>query len=376
VPEGLARTSHRELVYIGDLLLGLSTVGLVLGLRAGGFDLRRLIWGLIAGVVACALYAVYQWPAQHFGWPAADIVNTVNSDGFSVGHRFQGAGLLGWERARGTFKEPLFLASYLAAVAPVLVAAAVGARSRVRRALVAGLAVCALALAVTVSSLTWGLAVVTTLAFVAAWAVVTRRPRAATAAGALAIGAILVAPLVFVHPDVASGITGREVAALQTTSSVRRQAWEQAAQAWAPQPLLGHGPGQSSILLAYRPNPVPVHARSAPLVLGAAQGVWAATLLDAGLAGLLAWVLTLGSLFLVGMRALARRASTLTWAATGAAALAVLSAQFAGDRFDLKVWVLLGLMVAVAGGARAPSRPTVTAERPVGSTSDAAEGAS
>jgi hypothetical protein len=345
----LARTSHRDLVYLADLLLGLGTIGLVTGLRAAAWPVRRLVGALVAGLVVAAAYVLYQWPAQHYGWPFADINSAPNSDNFSVGHRSQGLGLFGWERPRGTFKEPLVLAAYLASVVPVAIALILGTRGRRQRALIVAGAGVALALLLTASSLTWGISALVALFAATIWALASARARPAAVLGAILIGAVFAAPVLFTHADIASGITGRSAEGLQLTVLSRSTAWASVGQAWAGEPVLGHGPGQSSVLLAYRPDPSAVGLLHAPLVLGSAYGLWAAALLDAGVAGLAAWVLFLGALFAFAVRGLLRNGSVLAWGATAAAGIAVSVGQVFGDRFDLKVWLLLGLMAATAG---------------------------
>lgn len=348
VRAGIARTSHRELLYLADLLLGLGTIGLVAGLHAAGWPLSRLVRSLAAGLALAAAYVIYQWPAQHYGWPLADVNSAPNSDNFSLGHRDQGLGLFNWERPRGTFKEPLVLGAYLASVLPVAITWPLSEHGRRRRVLVVALAGCLLALLLTGSSLTWGLSVLVVLAMATLWALAYARPRPAAVLGATLIVAVFVAPIVFTHADIASGITGRSAEGLQLTVSNRRDAWQQVGQAWAGSPVLGHGPGQSSVLLAYRPDPSAVGALSAPVVLGSAYGLWGAALLDAGLAGLAVWILLLGSLFAFAVRRLLQNGSLLMWGATSAAAIAVSLSQVLGDRFDLKVWLLLALMTAAA----------------------------
>jgi len=345
---GLTRTSHRELVYLLDLVLGLGTIGLIVGLRAAGWPLRRLVWGLLVGLALAVVYAAYQWPAQHFGWPWADINSAPNTDNFSHGHRFQGRGLFGWERIRGTFKEPLFLASYVGALLPLLVLAVVRTGGRLRAPLAVTLVLAIAVLALAASSLTWGVMLLVGLALSVVWAVAFGRPRPAAVLGGLLVIGVLMAPLAFEHAGVVAGATGRSGAQLQSTATNRRDAWRQVGDRWSAKPLLGYGPGQSSVLLAYRPDPSAVGRTTAPLVLGSAQGLWAASLIDTGLLGLTAWLATLGGLFAVALRALLGRAEPFAWAAFAAAGIATLLGQAAGDRLDLKVWLLLGLMMAVS----------------------------
>jgi hypothetical protein len=345
---GLARTSHRELAFLADLVVGVGTIGLIVGLRSGGWPLRRLVWALLAGLVLAVLYAAYQWPAQHFGWPLADINSAPNSDNFSTGHRYQGAGVFGWERVRGTFKEPLFLAAYVAALLPFLVLATVQAGPRIRRPLAAGLVLAVAVFALTASSLAWGVALLLVLTLAVVWAVAFGRPRPAAVLGGLLAAGVLAAPVVFVNASVVAGATGRSGRQLQATVAHRRDAWRQVGELWSAKPVLGRGPGHSSIALAYRPDPAAVNRTAAPRVLGSAQGVWAAALLDAGLVGLAAWLAALVGLFVVALRSLLGRAEPLAWAAFAAAGIATLLGQVAGDRFDLKVWVLLGLLAAAS----------------------------
>ena len=128
LPAAGARSSHRSLLYLADSTLGLAALGLMVGTFVRPGRSRQLAsWVAIGGVLA-ALYALYQWPAQHFGWPLADVNNTVNSDGYTTGRLFQGVGVIGWERVRGTFKEPLLLGSYLALILPVAIGLAATAR--------------------------------------------------------------------------------------------------------------------------------------------------------------------------------------------------------------------------------------------------------
>jgi O-antigen ligase len=203
-------------------------------------------------------------------------------------------------------------------------------------------------LALTASSLTWGVMLLVGLALSVAWAVAFARPRPAAMLGCLLVIGVLTAPIVFQHASLVAGATGRSGAQLQATSANRRDAWRRVGERWSAKPLLGYGPGQSSVLLAYRPDPGPGGPPKAPVVLGSAQGLWGASLLDTGLVGLAAWLFTLGGLFGFALQALLRRAESLAWAAFAAAGVATLLGQLAGDRLDLKVWLLLGLMTAAS----------------------------
>jgi hypothetical protein len=100
------------------------------------------------------------------------------------------------------------------------------------------------------------------------------------------------------------------------------------------------------VKLARRDNAVGV--KSGPMVLGSAYGIWAASLIDAGILGLLAWVLLAATiLYHVSSVALSRRSVTL-WAVTAALIAAMIASQVGGDRLDLRVWVLIGLALAVS----------------------------
>jgi hypothetical protein len=83
-------------------------------------------------------------------------------------------------------------------------------------------------------------------------------------------------------------------------------------------------------------------------VLGTANGIWAAALLDGGVLALSFWVLTLGGLLYVGARAILRGADTLVLGIFVAATAAVFASLVQGDRLDPQVWVLLGLLAAAS----------------------------
>ena len=353
VDAGLAsqagRSRFRDLVYVADLAFGLALIGLVAGLAQRPGAVRRLVWGLLASAAAAAAYGLYQWPAQHFGWPLADLNTGLNSDGFSRGHRFQGSGLLGWERIRGTFKEPLFLAGFIVVAAPLAIGELAGSRGRTRALLALGIAVGLAALTLTVSSLSWGLLGLGGLVVAALAAVAWGHVHRAALAGAALAGALLIAPLVFADPSALAGVTGRSQAELQSTSANRVGAWDGALDVWEARPVLGHGPGQSAVRLAYRPEGAAIRpGLQAPVVLGSAQGLWAASLIDVGLVGLAAWAALIGALFALGVQAFLRAPSWRAVGIVGAAALAVLLGQLAGDRLDARIWLALGLLGAVA----------------------------
>lgn len=75
-------------------------------------------------------------------------------------------------------------------------------------------------------------------------------------------------------------------------------------------------------------------------------------MIDSGLVGLFAWLFLLTSLFAFAVRRFASRPEALALAALVAAASAVLLGNLAGDRFDSRVWVALGLVAALACQSR------------------------
>ena len=346
VPSQAPRSSHRDLAYVLDLILGFAVVGLVVDAFRDRRSLRRLVVCLCFGGFAAAAYAIYQWPAQHFGLPFADVNNAVNSDGFTRGHRFQGVGLFGWERVRGTFKEPLFLASYLATLVPLCLGLAAQSHRGERMLWLAGSTMITLALVLTVSSLAWAALGVVLFATAAVWAVQTGRVRLAGATGCVLVILLMLGPILFVNPSIVSGLTGRSPDALRATSQNRLDAWTAATRTWSARPVLGFGPGQSAIQLAYRPSVAP--DERAPIVLGSAQGLWAASLLDTGIIGLFGWMAFFAAVCAIAADAIARRPSAMLAAAASSTAIAVLLANMAGDRLDLRVWVVLALLAAAA----------------------------
>lgn len=342
-----ARSSFRDFVYLLDLILGLSVIGLLTGLASRPGEPRRTAMWICAGGFVAATYAVYQWPAQQLGWSFADVNNALNSDGYTLGARFQGEGILGWERVRGTFKEPLFLASYLAVI--IALSAGLAAREErtiTRRVLIATAALSLVALGLTASSLTWGVLTLVVVALAVFAAVSFGRVRVAGILGTVLVAALLVAPVLFSDPAALSRVTGRSGTALQATSDNRTNTWRKVSRISAQRPALGHGPGQSAVRLAYRPDDGP--QSRAPIVFGSAQGLWAAALIDSGLVGLFAWLFLLASLFAFAVRRVASRPEPLALAALVAAGSAVVLGNLAADRFDLRVWVALGLVAALA----------------------------
>ena len=367
---GQARgSSTRWIVYLLDLGVGLGSVGLVLGLFRDGRRIRQLAIALAIGGVLAAAYGVYQWVAQRYGLPLANLDNAPNSEGLTTGNRFQGTGVLGWERVRGTWVEPFYFGTYLAAIVP-LVTQLPGVRKGDRRRVLTRLVVCVvlLALILTDSSLAWvSLLVGSTLVGTLVW-VTAGRPLLAGAAGASVALMVVLCTLVVADPGVLSSVTARSDSQLRVTVRARTMAWEQANETWARRPVLGYGPGASSVKLAKEVNPQTVGvASSAGLgsgpvaVLGSAQGIWAAALIDAGVFGLLAWIVLFGVIFYYVGSAAMRARSWFLWAATLAALVAVLAAEVGRDRLDLHVWVLVALALAASRRSRSNIEPTHSA---------------
>jgi len=347
----------RGLVYVVNLLLGIATVGLVTGLFRD--DVRPMIVALVAGAVLAALYGIVQWPARQFDWAVGNVNNALNPDAVTRGEVFQGTGLLlGWERVRGTFTEPLFFGLYLGTILPLIVTVRRRGRSGLAYSAVAGAAV-GVALLLTSSFPSWSIFGVAGLVgivvvSVGRGAVV----NAGVGAGALALGAIAVT-LVLVSPGLFAKVTGRGASDLTTTSATRIDAWERSTVEWAEQPLVGHGPGQSGVQLAYRQDPSVVGTTSAPVVLGSAQGLLPAALIDAGLLGALAWVALMVACIVPIVRGAFRRPDALRLGVLVAGLVAIGGAQVSGDRFETQTWLVIGLALTatVPGLKRAADTP-------------------
>jgi O-antigen ligase len=345
----------RALVYLVDLGLGLTTVALLCGVWSSAFA-RRLLIVFCVGAAITATLAVYQWFALHFGLPVADINSAPNSDGFTTGHRYQGAGLLGWERTRGTFKEPLVLGAFCVMTLPFALLAVRNSDGRSRIAATACCAVVAVALVLTVSSLSVGIFFATGI--VAALVMVLRDGRvvASAALAAIVVLGLAAGPALLSNPSALAAVTGRSSGDLKLTSQNRKVAWVAAARRWEERPVLGYGPGQSSVRLAYRPDPIAAGRTSAPVVLGSAQGVWAAALIDAGVVGFCAWIALFGSLLVVGARTAWHERGTRLMLILWAAASAVGVSEFTGDRVDIRVWLALGVLAAASQLSAGESR--------------------
>jgi O-antigen ligase len=369
----------RPLVYLVDLGLGLTTIGLLCGVWNAMFA-RRLLVAVCAGAAVTAALAVYQWFALHFALPLSDINSAPNSDGFTTGHRYQGVGLLGWERARGTFKEPLVLGAFCIMALPFALLAL--RSSRGSRRIAAGVCCVAVAsaLVLTVSSLSAGIFVVTGLVAAVLMAARDGRARLGAALGAILVLAVAAVAVQLSNPAALSALTGRSSHDLKLTVDNRTVAWRAALDRWEERPVLGHGPGQSSVLLAYRPDPRAVNRTYAPVVLGSAQGIWAASMVDAGVIGFCAWLALFGSLLAFGARAAWRdrgpRLLLIFWAAM----TAIVISELTGDRVDCRAWIALGALAAASrlgpqglarrrhrSPASAPTNSTPAATAPIAS---------
>ena len=342
----IARSRFRDVVYLVDLCLGMALVALIVDIVARGRVAIMLAASLCAGATAVAGYAIYQWFALHYGWPAGSVNNALNSDGVTRGALYQGAGILGWERVRGTFKEPLFLASHLVIALPLTYAIARRSSGRRRTVWRVAAGTIATALMLTASSLAVGALFVATLAVCCVWAVRRGAIRRSAVLGATTALVLLLAPVVFVDPSVLSGATGRSKEDLRVTSANRISAWSGATTVWSQRPVLGFGPGQSSIRLSYRPDLGP--GVDAPLALGSAQGLWAASLVDVGLLGFSVWLAFFGAAAAAVYRALAREPNDLLIACAISGCAAVVLGNMSADRLDIRTWFALGLALAAA----------------------------
>ena len=340
--------ARRELVYLADLVLGLAVCGLTLELFRAPRYLRRLALALAVSALLAAAYASYQWFAQSYGWPFADVNNTLDSNGVTVDGE-QGAGLFGWERARGTFIEPHYLAGFLASTLALLAAIAVGDRQR-RWRWIAVLAITfsACALAGAASAPAFGLIAVGLPAAVAIVAVRHGRPAVAALAAPVAVAALFIGALA---PDrVIEAATGRTSAEVTLTTGFRTATWDRGLDLWSRDPLIGTGPGQASVRLSLDRLDTPLDT-AAPGVLRSAHGWWLASLLDAGLLGFLALGVLVMSALLVGVRNAWSSGSLLSAGVVATAVLAVAAASYSGDRLDVRVWLLLGLALATPRAA-------------------------
>jgi hypothetical protein len=331
----------RAAVYLVDLTLGAAVMCLVPALWRGLVGLQRLLLAFTLGASLAAVYAIWQWPAQRFGLPLADILTTRDSNGLTEGG-IQGSGLLGWERARGTFLEPHFLGGFMSAAVPLAILAATQARGAARALALAGAAAMCGALIVSSSAPAFagfGIAAVVALT---TWAIGSGRPALASAAAAVTAFAVLAAPVLVAAPEVLAAATGRDAATLTATADFRKQTWNRVLDIWAAQPAGGYGAGQSSVQLSL------VTQGPEAVALNSAQGLWASSLVDVGLVGLGFWIALLGGALALVLRSVAS-GPTLPLAMLLMATVAALCSMLvAGDRLDLRLWLLLGIVAAAS----------------------------
>lgn len=342
--------SHRDLVYLGDLVVGMGAFGLVYALWSDGRRSRELIAAIaLSGAIAGA-YAVYQWHAQIWNWPLNDVINVADSNALTSGGS-QGDGVLGYERVRGTFLEPHLLGAFLAGVLPVTFALWPAANSTQRRLLCVVAASILIGLLFTTSAPAWGILLASALTVVSVVSIAGGRPALARALAAVLATLLIAAPVAITYPSVLTGITGRSGADLALTSSFRTETWATAIDIWAHRPAIGFGPGQSSVQLTLEAG------GKNPVGLLSAQGLWAAALIDSGILGFAFWMLMLGAILRLGVLSLARRPTLPQATITTAALIGVASALIAGDRLDLWVWILLGLLTAMSVPQPLPGAP-------------------
>jgi hypothetical protein len=335
--------SHRQLVYLADLVVGQAVIGLILGLWPRDRHRWELVTALAIGAFVVGAYGLYQWFAQHYALPLADV---NNSSGARV-RGSQGSGLLGWERIHGTFLEPHSFGAFLVTCLPLGVLVAARATGRARPAAMVGVAAMIAALVLTVTVPAWATLLIATTIGAALYAVA----RGWTGAAAIAGGAVVVicvsAPLVLARPTVLEHVTNRSAGTLEVTTSFRSDTWRNVGRIWARRPALGYGAGQSSVRLALQSDansPRAVPRRGLP----SAQGLWAASLIDAGILGFETWVLFLGGALVIAGAALVRRPGSFRLACFVALTAAVITGQTGEDRLDLAAWTLIGLALAAA----------------------------
>jgi O-antigen ligase len=172
--------------------------------------------------------------------------------------------------------------------------------------------------------------------------------RAALAAAAVMLVAML-GPLLIVQPQYLTSVTGRDAVQLEMSTRSRTDSWQAAVGVWSSRPALGYGPGQSAVRLAGEPLSLRGDGSDAA-ILGSAHGVPMAALVDAGVFGFGLWLLLLGSVVFIGVRAVLREPTWLLAGLFAAALVGILASLVAGDRLELFAWVILGLMVVVGSG--------------------------
>jgi O-antigen ligase len=355
-------SSTRWIVYLVDLGVGLASVGLLLGLFRDGRRIRQLAIALAVGGVVAATYGIYQWLAQRYGLPLSNVDNAPNSDNFTTGARVQGLGLLGWERVRGTFVEPFAFGIYLAAILPLVTQIFPRRDTRSRLYALTAVLVTGGALILTDSSLAWACLFGAGAVVATGVGISVGRPVLAGAAGGAAVLLAILCVAAVAEPGVLSTVTARSDSQLHLTLSARTNAWGESADIWSQRPVLGYGPGASSVKLARRDNAVGV--TSSPVVLGSAYGIWASSLIDAGVFGILAWLILFGAVLYYAGSVAVNSSSPLLWASIAAVLASVLASQVGGDRLDLRVWVFMAFALLVSRSLRrhhqTPDRATDT----------------
>jgi O-antigen ligase len=345
VPGEARGGGYRAFVYLSDLVVGLAAVGLITALWRRPAQIRSLVTAFVVGAVAAAAYGLYQWPAQRYGWPFNDVNNTLDSSGVTRGAS-QGDALLGWERIRGTFVEPHFLAAYLASVLPLCIGLAYVVRGISRY-----LALVAAILIAVVIILTASVPGIAALAVggvigLAVHSVAKGRALLAQAMGAVVILVIVLGVLLFTSPQLIASITGREEAQIALTMDFRKDTWSRAIDVWARRPVTGYGPGQSAVQLAWE-NAIEDNT-GVPRVLGSPQGLWAASLIDGGVIAFGFWFAFLGAVMFYGVRFVLRHPDPLALSLFIATSTALISSEISGARLDLRVWLFIGALLAAA----------------------------
>jgi O-antigen ligase len=222
-----------------------------------------------------------------------------------------------------------------------------------RAAKVGAVSLMGLALLLTDSSLAWATLLVAVAIGATGVCISAGRPAlAGVAGGGVALLAVLCVVTV-AEPGFLSNLTARSNSQLHLTLNARTDAWESATHIWSQRPVLGYGPGASSVKLARRDNAVGVS--SEPTVLGSAYGVWSASLIDAGVLGLLAWVVMFGAVAYYAGSVAMRQRSVFLWSVIAALTAGIIASQVGGDRLDLRVWLLMGL--AVVASRRVANHP-------------------
>ncbi len=337
--------SHRQLVYLADLVVGLAVIGLLLGLWPSARARWELVWAVAAGAAVAATYGIYQWFAQHYSLPLADLSHPLDSNG-GAAHIEQGNGFLGWERIHGTFQEAHSFGAYLTVCLPLCALVASRARGHARIPLRVAVGLVAVAIVLTATAPAWATLAVSAAAGLALYAVARGWTGLAAVTGGVVVAACVIAPLVLARPGILAGLTNRSSSTLVSTTTFRTETWRNVRLIWARHPALGYGAGQSSVRLALQTE----QDLGVPPSYGlpSAQGLWAASLLDAGVLGLEAWILFLGGVVTIVAAALVRRPNPLQLACFVALACAMISSQTGEDRLQLIAWTLLGLSLATA----------------------------